>query len=512
MDEYLIAFTVLLVFALLFLIIGCSSPFWMDHEDRSGPCFVILVVVLVPTLLIFSVWSYYNHLDLPYQDYKLETCVLTKYSKMPEHIGSCRKDARVTWSGCPSDEIISKEWIGVSVDESMSCFQDLQVGSKVPCIVPQTGCGKAVYGHSKELACNSESADGILRNCDQIRNWGIAFSSILGLALCFAIMFYSDNECRGSGFGFFVGGTYLLTGVAFFSTIIIAFIVAFSVSKTSCHSMYVWGLFSVWFQAFFFVPVMCQIIVLENVNEVAGVLCGVMMVATVYGLMAWSMVNAFEEVWWEEGDKCLGGWKKGFAKFLYSWDVMIFGISAIMGICLCFGSSIYYGFTEATDWWERYLKNNYEISLNKFTVDFEKFLNEQRDAIAFVLDGLHDMPDADYGFIVDEIMTWSYEVELLGIKQYSDRVYVNEKYSKLRVDFSSIPHLTFHMTYRANNKLLEKLLPMDKQYQWPGWFRMHKDENVIEHANTYPMYENENEVEDERTYLKKFEEYLKRHL
>ena len=80
----------------------------------------------------------------------------------------------------------------------------------------------------------------------------------------------------------------------------------------------------------------------------------------------------------------------------------------------------------------------------KFEVDFEKFLGEQRDAIEFVLDGLHDMPDADYGFIVDEIMTWSYEVELLGIKQYSDRVYVNEKYSKLRVDFSSIKDLTFH--------------------------------------------------------------------
>jgi len=507
MDEYLTAFTVLLIFALLFLIIGCSTPFWIDEEDFVGSCFVILVVVLVPTLLIFSVWSYYNHLDLPYQDYKTEECILTKYSKMPEHIGSCRRDARVTWSGCPSDEIISKEWIGVSVDESMSCVRDLQVGSTIPCIVPQTGCGKAVYGHSKKLACDSESADGILRNCQQMFHWGIVFSSILVIALFVAFCFYAGDNCRNAGFPFFVGGTYVLGAAAVFSTIIIAFIVAFSVSKTNCPSMYVWGIFSVCFQAFFFVPVMCQIGITESTNEVVGVICGVLMVATEYGLMAWSMVDAFEEVWWEEGDKCLSGWKKGFAKYIYSWDLMIFGMSALMGCCLCFFSSAYYSAVEASDAWERYLKHNYEISLKKFEVDFEKFLGEQRDAIEFVLDGLHDMPDADYGFIVDEIMTWSYEVELLGIKQYSDRVYVNEKYSKLRVDFSSIKDLTFHENYRTKSMILQKLLPLDQRAWWPKFHDMHGDDNIINDSIRYATDVGDLD-EDQRSYYEKLKDFM----
>merc|ERR1719242_2955897 len=136
----------------------------------------------VPCMLLWGMYAWYKSQDAHFDPYLRNTCTLETYDQLEDHLGYCRYSARVNFTqdeeNC-REVFVSKEYIGVSVEESLYCG-NYTVGHQYNCLT--NGCGvSAVAGHSKDLVCMSTSADGIRRNCDAIFTWGFVFLGIFVL-------------------------------------------------------------------------------------------------------------------------------------------------------------------------------------------------------------------------------------------------------------------------------------------------------------------------------------------
>lgn len=409
---------------IIFLTLALATSFLLCYFEHKLVVLACFFLTFVPACSIWSAFFYYSALDATFNDYQLNNCTITNHTSMPNQNGYCRKDVVATWDTCASGEkVISKEFIGTSSEESMTCPGDfVGRGSHIKCLTPSKGCAKAVYvdvGVKRDnreltptwvLTCESESADGTSRSCSSLKKWGFGLSLCAILSTLMAVRFIcgcassSEVEVITEILQIFYGATILVPIVWYHVHL---FGVVSKVSN-DCIELEAWLDCRFLAQCIF---LLCIYNYMTSKKSDKIHACLILLSIPLVILMAVS----FEQVWWNT--ECLSVYFRGFTKTIWSIDLLIFVPYAILVLFACC-----FWVKECVVWpYRSYVERKQTLANLKETNDFcsevVQHVAGQRAALSEIFVNCDE-------YVLDEILRYSYEIELLSIPSHSDILYI----------------------------------------------------------------------------------------